>query len=1029
MNNFGKTYNFGVHVMLITGPETTISQYLTAYQADESYTPDIILPLLKIDVDDGGVRFALIRDLDNFLKPPRAAGNKHYRRFCRRCLDFFNGDLTRDKHEKTCRVRSTTALPGKPDFFAIEKMPQALDDGPPVRRFNAFKKQLHVPVVVCVDFEAQLQPNREPCAQCISDNTARSARCRCDKEDKPSFCESYETHKAVAYCYVVADCDGNVLHESHGVSSTGEAGSLFLDDLLHMEHKILQWARPKKPLVMTDQEYAYMPFEEECCICHVAFDHYDHFVGTLDSYPPGHERIVLHHDHFTSKFIGLAHSFCNLQVPDTVRIPLIGHNIMGYDACFFLRELVNHPKVYWREFLPKNTERLRGIKFNHFETFDSLFHLPTSLSHLSDLLSKDLYHDYKLLKQSTICKDEDGVYDWRRFNLLQIKLPFPYKAVTSVEALKNYEDIPPRSMFYSDLTDDYTISEEMHEKARHIFRQLRCSDMLDYMLTYMILDVYLTLEVVFRYRKQMSHLLDLDCMQYLSLPALALDGFLKKTNVSIELLQQRPTYHLVKDNLRGGLSWSLQRWAQKTDDTRLLYIDKNALYASCMTLPLPEKDYRWLTTKEIANLNIMNIDPFVDKAPSYLFLCDLDFPPEKCLDFSELMPAPLNMEINYDMLSPYTKNLMKKAEGQTTLKTSRLTATYGPRKDYLVHASMLKLYLSLGVKITKIHAVLSFHQSRYAKAFMDKARSARVNAGNDFENKCRKLLVNSIYGKFSQRLDKYMELKMVTRPELGEKWMRKPYFHSYKVLSENMLFVFLKRRHYTLDCMVLNAFQVLSHSKFSMYYDYYYVFKPLFPERKLLYMDTDSYIMDCGTVDIEERLSKVCRHFDFSNLPETHVLHDTSRKGFPFLWKIETLDNEILEIVCLRPKVYALRLATSHEGERMEKSMFRCKGIAKQAVTKFRFESYKEALFKGEKFYAKSCRIQASNFTLSTVETRKLALVATGIKRWTFGCGIHTAPYYSPEIQVFKGECRHCMEIPEEEQRQKLKTWIEEQKR
>ena len=54
------------------------------------------------------------------------------------------------------------------------------------------------------------------------------------------------------------------------------------------------------------------------------------------------DRKVRDHCHYTGKYKGAAHSKCNLQCKIPGHIPVIFHNLSGYDAHLFIRELGKH---------------------------------------------------------------------------------------------------------------------------------------------------------------------------------------------------------------------------------------------------------------------------------------------------------------------------------------------------------------------------------------------------------------------------------------------------------------------------------------------------------------------------------------------------------------------------------------------------------------------------------------------------------------------------------------------------------------
>lgn len=50
-------------------------------------------------------------------------------------------------------------------------------------------------------------------------------------------------------------------------------------------------------------------------------------------------RRVVDHDHVSGSFVGLAHSVCNLHRKEKLRIPVLAHNLSGFDANFIIQEL------------------------------------------------------------------------------------------------------------------------------------------------------------------------------------------------------------------------------------------------------------------------------------------------------------------------------------------------------------------------------------------------------------------------------------------------------------------------------------------------------------------------------------------------------------------------------------------------------------------------------------------------------------------------------------------------------------------
>ena len=89
----------------------------------------------------------------------------------------------------------------------------------------------------------------------------------------------------------------------------------------------------------------------------------------------------------------------------------------------------------------------------------------------------------------------------------------------------------------------------------------------------------------------------------------------------------------------------------------------------------------------------------------------------------------------------------------------------GNKTNYVVHYRNLQLYLSLGMKLTKVHRVLKFNQSDWMKKYIGFNTEKRMNAANDFEKHFFKLMINSVRGKTMENLLKRINVRLVNNAE------------------------------------------------------------------------------------------------------------------------------------------------------------------------------------------------------------------------------------------------------------------------
>ena len=200
---------------------------------------------------------------------------------------------------------------------------------------------------------------------------------------------------------------------------------------------------------------------------------------------------------------------------------------------------------------------------------------------------------------------------------------------------------------------------------------------------------------------------------------------------------------------------------------------------------LPLSDLKWLSESEIMKLEIMKINP--DGFRGYIFEVDLEYP-SNLHDLHNNFPlAPENVEITFENLSPYSKLAYEECNHSKKFSDVKLCSTFHTRKKYVIHLKNLQLYISLGLKLTKIWRAISFYQKNFIAPFIAKCTFARQNSISKFEQNQFKKVANSVYGKTIQNVRNYIEVKMHTKCSQLESAVSKHNFKNFTILGENLV--------------------------------------------------------------------------------------------------------------------------------------------------------------------------------------------------------------------------------------------------
>jgi len=134
--------------------------------------------------------------------------------------------------------------------------------------------------------------------------------------------------------------------------------------------------------------------------------------------------------------------------------------------------------------------------------------------------------------------------------------------------------------------------------------------MKDYHDHYLLMDVPLLADVFENFRRSVMERHKLDCLHFVTLPALAWAMALKHTDAKLDLITDPDIYLTIEGGMCGGIATISKRHAvvnnldvEGYDPTQpnryITYLDANSLYATAQSQPLPVGDFRILTEQEI----------------------------------------------------------------------------------------------------------------------------------------------------------------------------------------------------------------------------------------------------------------------------------------------------------------------------------------------------------------------------------------------------------------------------------------------
>lgn len=355
--------------------------------------------------------FMWIKNLSRLLSKQISANN-HKLVVCDRCLNHFMTQDSLEKHLKYCRDVNKCRL-------------EVPDESCKIMKFKNFMNQEKVPFAIYADLESILEKmeddrgkNTEHTHKHIPFSIAYYLKC------------SYDESLSKFRMYRGADCM-----------------QWFNDELISMATEINNIMMNIVPMKLSLHEEFKFSTATTCHICRMLFQ-------------PHHIK-VRDHCHLTGKFRGAAHQQCNLKYTKAKIIPVVFHNLSGYDAHFVIKKIAKGiPGT--TSLLPINKERY--ISFTkyvkktrvQFRFIDSFRFMARSL----DKLSSYLKNEQKPITRAAYDSNE-------KFQLVTHKGIFPYEYIDSWEKLEE-EQLPNQDAFFSTLRNE-SVNDVNYEHAQKVW--------------------------------------------------------------------------------------------------------------------------------------------------------------------------------------------------------------------------------------------------------------------------------------------------------------------------------------------------------------------------------------------------------------------------------------------------------------------------------------------------------------------------------------------------------------------------------
>ena len=683
------------------------------------------------------------------------------------------------------------------------------------------------------------------------------------------------------------------------------------------------------------------------------------------------------------------------------------HNAMGYDANFLIRKVLEDSeyKKWSIKVIMKSASHLESLKFKFrsgkelcsITIGDTCKFLTMSLDRIVASIRKDDVEENKKNFKNffrlfgSIYEVSDSAID----KVLRKNL-FPYRYFTSPERLDDIWSeqfgtvFEPREENLQYFGEDVTLEklQKNYRQVCEIHTLFRTYSAKSYHDLYLRCDVLQIADVFLKCRETLFESHHIDVCDYIGMPSASWHAFLRHDPLlNIPLYTNTIFAEFFQSMTRGGVTSAPLRYAEADETHSILYFDVNGLYPYVMqAYKYPCGRFRWFTpppsfTRTI-NDYLMDYFEYLDlNGQGACFVVDLHVPESLHDYFDDFPPAPEHKTMKEQFfddegnLYPFLEKWSKANGDQRMGVFKGLVGTLEDKKEYGVHWKLLRWYISHGVEVTKLYYGVIFEEGDYLASYVRKNIAIRNQRTDELGKIVYKLMGNSIYGKTFENPFNRGKFYIVRNRDKLTGIMEQKDIAQITPITDQASIIKLDGEKVVLDKPTYIGACVTEYAKLHMYILFYDKLKAMFEDVRLVYTDTDSFII---------------RIKHEANATFDDIMRIINEKDPDLVGKIggqiksETGSDLIKRVVALRSKLYAYETMSGHIGKR-------AKGTTAAAQEKeLDFDTYIEALTTLKAIPTRNVQFKRKAFSVSTVELMKQSISVNDGKRRIEEDGIHT---------------------------------------